>query len=129
MLSDTFNAEIVNYNNDYRYDTLMKLDTGKTIKVEIKEDFTCKRTGNVGVEYSCRGKDSGITTTEAQLYFYKVHTPKGIKNILMTTKNLKRIISEEKYFRTVNGGDPGSNSLNYLFKLGVFLENGIVIEK
>lgn len=127
LLARTTGMEILHYNEDYRYDTCFKMKSGNKLYVEIKEDFTCQRTGNVGLEYSCRGKDSGIRTSEAHLYFYKLHTPSGIVNALVQTSDLKKMIFEEKYFRTVNGGDPGSNSLNYLFKLDVFLEKCKVI--
>ena len=121
LLVEKKGLEIVRYNNDYKYDTLFRLPGGSHVKVEIKEDFTCARTGNVGLEYSCRGKDSGITISEAQLYFYKVHVSKNETiNFLVQTKDLKQAIIDKRYFRTINGGDPGSNSLNYLFKLDVF---------
>ena len=121
LLQSKTNLKIHSYNHDYRYDVVFETPNNMYLTVEIKEDFTCERTGNVGLEYSCRGKDSGIRTSEAHLYFYKLHTPKGIVNALCQTKDLKKLVEDKRYFRTVNGGDPGSNSLNYLFKLDVFL--------
>jgi hypothetical protein len=91
------------------------------IKVEIKEDFTCKRTGNVGLEFSCRGKPSGISISKADRYIYKVHRPDGrIVLYSIPTDKLKRMVKNHDYSGPpVNGGDPGSNSMNYLFKLGM----------
>lgn len=37
-------------------------------KVEIKNDFHIDRTGNIAIEYECRGKPSGISVTEADWY-------------------------------------------------------------
>lgn len=127
LLQSRTKMVIDSYNDDYRYDTKFILPTGSVVLVEIKEDFTCERTGNVGLEFECRGKDSGITTSEAHMYMYKLHTPSGVVITLMKTETLREMILEEKYFRIVNGGDPGSNSMNYLFKLPVFLEHCTIL--
>lgn len=109
-------------NNDYRYDLeIVKNDVRFT--VEIKEDFTCKRTDNVGVEFGCRGRPSGIEVSEADFYLYKIHTYSGIKFRLIKTSVLKQLIVDKKYHRIVSGGDEGSNSMNYLFHLHVFINN------
>lgn len=108
-------------NDDNKYDLLMAMGE-KEITIEVKEDFSCERTGNVGVEYHCRGKPSGISVSKADLYLYKVHEPSGRKGLyIIKTPSLKKMCFEDQaWFREVNGGDPGSNSLNYLFKLDVF---------
>lgn len=106
------------------YDIRMKTDSGNIVTYEIKEDFTCKRTGNIGLEYHCRGKPSGISVSKADYYLYKVHEPNGEKNMYaIETSNLKKMIDNKLYHRIVNGGDPGSNSMNYLFRLNVIKEN------
>jgi len=110
-------ARIISFNNDNKYDILIEYK-GKEIKIEVKEDFSCERTGNVGVEFSCRGKHSGIACSQADFYIYKIHQPDHqIRFYIMKTKDLKDLIRHKFYFRIVNGGDPGSNSMNYLFKL------------
>ena len=43
---------------------------GKDIKVEVKADRLCQKTGNVYVETESRGKDSGITTTDADVWAF-----------------------------------------------------------
>lgn len=40
--------------------------------IEVKRDFKYQKTGNVFVEYACRGKYSGIITTESDFYAFKV---------------------------------------------------------
>ena len=105
------------------FDLLMEKNE-KRIKIEVKEDFTCERTGNVGVEFACRGKPSGIETTRSDYYLYKVHMPNKKIGVYVTpTKHLREMIDREMYFRIVNGGDVGSNSMNYLFKLDVVKQN------
>lgn len=112
-------CKLIHRGKDNKYDLKFEKD-GKYTTVEVKEDFTCERTGNVGLEFSCRGKDSGISVSQADFYCYKIHEPSGYINFyLIRTDNLKRLIVDKSYFRIVNGGDLGSNSLNYLFKLDV----------
>ena len=43
---------------------------GKDVKVEVKADRLCQKTGNVYVETESRGKDSGITTTDADVWAF-----------------------------------------------------------
>jgi len=59
-------------NNDNKYDLLFVKD-GKDKTVEIKQDFTSKRTGNIGVEVETRGKASGIKTSKSDMYIYKYY--------------------------------------------------------
>lgn len=116
--------------NNADYDIRMKTPQGEVITIEIKEDFTCRKTGNIGLEYHCRGKPSGISVSKADFYLYKAHEPSGEKNMyVIKTSNLKQMIENKLYHRTVNGGDPGSNSLNYLFKLDVVKDNFTFIGK
>lgn len=98
----------VRHNNDNKYDIEFKKDN-KSVFVEVKQDFSCFRTGNVGVEYSCRGKPSGISVSKADFYIYKIHQnylfteqvnkiepekPNEITIILIDKKKLKNCIDQ-----------------------------------
>jgi hypothetical protein len=48
---------------------------------------------------------------------------KKIGVYVIPTNNLRKMIEDKNYFRIVNGGDVGSNSMNYLFKLDVIKQN------
>ena len=111
--------------NNADYDLLFEhLETGNPISVEVKEDFMCEKTGNVGVEYHCRGKHSGIAISKSDFYVYKVHRPdKKVCMYAIKTVDLKQMIKDNLFFRRVTGGDKGSNSKNYLFRLPVIQEN------
>lgn len=113
--------------DDNRYDVKMGVGKGddmKEVTIEIKEDFTCERTGNVGVEIESWGRPSGLAVSKADFYLYKVHEPSGRKGLyLIKTSKLKKMVKNGEWFREVVGGDPGSNSRNFLFKLGVVKEN------
>ena len=105
--------------NTRDYDLLLSKGESQ-ISVEVKEDFTCEKTGNVGVEFRCRGKDSGIRTTRADYYVYKVHAKSGIEFLMISVEKLRSMIDKELYHRVVVGGDRDSNSMNYLFHLETF---------
>lgn len=110
--------------NTNAYDLLMEDKYGKQFTIETKEDFTCQRTGNVGVEYHCRGKPSGISVSKADFYYYKIHEPGGIISLYkITTAGLKTMITQRLYHRDITGGDPGSNSKNYLFRLPIIKQH------
>ncbi len=112
--------------NDNRWD--LELDyNGRFTTVEVKEDFTCERTGNVGIEYESWGRKAGISVSKADFYLLKVHCPDGkARAYLIDSKKLKKICFETPlWFREVVGGDVGSESKNYLFKLGVIQQVAI----
>ena len=122
ILKKLFKTDELTFNNDSKYDILIN-----GLRFEIKEDFMCGRTGNVALEYSCRGKISGIQTSEADFYIYKLHMKSGIQYVIHHKSALEKMVEEKTYFREVNGGDPGSNSLFYLFKYDEFIKTGDVI--
>lgn len=127
ILEQRYQGKVMEYGKTNKYDILFKTNT-RLLKFEVKEDFTCEKTGNVGVEFECRGKPSGIQVSEADFYIYKVHSQYGdVRYFLCSTKCLKKMIADKEYFRIVTGGDPGSNSKNYLFKYETFIRNFKII--
>ena len=113
------------YNSDLKYD----LDLGQlgeklvydiltNKKVEVKTDYQASSTGNLFIEYSSRGKDSGITISKADFYCFVTSN----ENItFIETKKLKEIC--RKYLNTnrdVKGGD-NNTSLGILLPLNEIL--------
>tara|TARA_B110000908_G_scaffold18833_1_gene21154 strand:+ start:291 stop:635 length:345 start_codon:yes stop_codon:yes gene_type:complete len=96
-------------NNDFRYDLkvgqvkekeLADIFNSKTI--EVKYDLQASQTGNVYVEYYSRGKNSGISTSQADYYCFCF----GETFHLIKTSDLKNRC--RKYFKTnrdKKGGD------------------------
>lgn len=115
--------EVIELNNDYRYDIKVKLKTGCVVLIEVKEDFMCKKTGNVAVEFQCRGKPSGIAKSEADYYVYKVHTPEGEELFSISKQKLLNLIDTEQYHTIKVGGDSGSETKMYLFSIDTVKEN------
>lgn len=114
------NIADININNDGRYDLEVVLKDGDLKYIEIKEDFMCAKTGNIAIEYRCRGKTSGISTTKADIWIYKVHTKNGHELYGIDIDDLRKSINRSEFFRKVTGGDPGSNTMMYLYKYDKF---------
>lgn len=122
--SGFFYKEVKNKNGDIE---LVVVPTGDTYLVEVKEDFYCAKSGNVAVEYECRGKPSGIEATKATHWLYKIHTTaEDYIWVLMPTALLKGAIINKAFSRVVVGGDYGSKTKMYLFSLENFKRIGIV---
>lgn len=103
------------------------------VHVEVKEDFLCKNTGNIAVEVECRGKPSGLAVTEADWWVYRIHTEDDVLNVLVDPEMLTHAIASdsmerEPKIREVVGGDTGSRTKLYLFKLEDFLKLGEIIK-
>jgi len=114
------NYECLGLHDGKEYDLLYRI--GDSLKkFEVKEDFKCEFTGNVAVEYECRGKLSGISVSTAEYYIYKIHEEKNkIVHLLIPTIELKKSIDNIMYFDKRTGGDTGSFTKFYLFKLEDF---------
>jgi hypothetical protein len=123
IMAKIYDARILRFENSNKYDILARIK-GKEYKFEIKEDFMTCKTGNVALEFECRGSPSGIHTTEADFYIYKIHGKNGIHFYLFKIENILKMVSDNPQTPIVNGGDKGSNSMNYLFKYETFIKYG-----
>lgn len=127
ILENKYNAVILEHSNHGRYDIRAKI-RGVEFTFEIKEDFMCEKTGNVSLEFECRGKPSGIESTEADFFVYIIHKKDGtVEYVMFTTVHLLGKVEKKDYFRIVNGGDAGSNTMNYLFKYNAFVDGSTKI--
>ena len=115
----------MNYNSDFRYDLEYGIVEGETwfhnllsnSKIEVKSDRKTQETGNVYIEYEIRGKPSGIRTTQAQYWVYKISEHQAI---VIATDELKRklnqLVKEGKARMGIKGGD-NNTSLGILVKV------------
>ena len=106
---------ILNNNNkfdiDLKYGQIREeklADILQNEKVEVKtERDKWKETGNICIEFSCRGKPSGIAVTEAKWWVHVLANGDDTSCMLMfPTEKLKEIA--RKYYangKIVNGGD------------------------
>lgn len=123
---NSFGVNFKNKCNDNRYDLIMEKN-GLESTYEIKTDVYCKPsydTGNMFIEFECRGKDSGINVTQAKWF---VTYYKNLNEIwYIRTDKLKEIINSN-YFRTTQfSGDAGSNTKGYLIPRESFREHFII---
>lgn len=120
LLEDFYGWRTLEFCNTNAYDLKVKTKIGIELTIEVKEDFSCYKTGNVGIEFESWGRASGIAVSKAQFYLYKVHTPfEGrISYRWIGTDRLKNMIADERIPREIKDkcGDKGSNSKNYLFR-------------
>ena len=114
--------------SDRKFYDLKLEKNGKIYLIEIKEDMSCKKTGNVALEFDCRGKPSGISVTKADSFIYKIHRPNEIVYLAIKTEALRQLIRDKKHIRIVCGGDVDSHSMNYLFRYDDFVKEGKIIK-
>ena len=86
---------------------------GTPIKIEVKSDRQASRTGNLAIEYECRKRASGITTTLADYWIYFiVHTDKE-ECYKIPIEDLKNLVKD---CRKVSGGDNMESKIYLLNK-------------
>jgi hypothetical protein len=114
------------FNNDKRFDLdlaygqvfekkIADILTGSKIEVKTEKD-KWKTTGNIVIEFSSRGKPSGIITTEADYWIHNLAMGDTIVcSLLLPVRTLRAYIKANNP-RVVNGGD-GMTSKLYLIKL------------
>jgi len=115
--------QFLNSNNDNKYDIKM-LCKGKEKTYEIKTDVLCTPkydTGNMFVEFKCRGKESGILVSEAD-WFVTYFKFLGELWFIKTT-TLLNLITENEFRVIDNAGDVGSKTHGYLINRKQFKEN------
>ncbi|CAN5205702.1 hypothetical protein BH09PAT1_BH09PAT1_6330 [soil metagenome] len=102
--------------NTYEWDLKVNLPNVH-ILIEVKNDKKFSETGNLGIEFKCRGNPSGIDTTNATLWF---HHYDG-KFRFIKVPDLKKLIEDKAYFHIVTkGGYKDSFTHMYLFRKSVF---------
>ena len=113
------------YNNDFKFDLEFGQIDGETWfhdlvsekKIEVKSDRKSEQTGNVYIEYSSRGKASGIATSQSDFYVYKVAEDEAI--IISTSKlkaKLRKLVKDGLARMNVKGGD-NNTSLGVLCRI------------
>lgn len=110
---ESVGATFIKDNKNNKYDIIMNVN-GEDIKYEIKTDVFCRRdndTGNLFIEYQCRGKHSGIIVTEAKWF---VTYYKHLREIWYIQTDVLRKILTKDIPKTEFSGDAGSNTKGWL---------------
>jgi len=106
-------AEDIEFNDDGRYDISCLLN-GKTVTYEVKTDFNTIRTQNVAVEFSSRGRKSGIITSNAKYWVYLIDRA----FYLIDAQKLKKYVLNRDMELDIKTSVDGN--LIYLIPLGDF---------
>lgn len=136
FLTKGWKGTLLEKKKDYKWDFKIDFDNSGVQTFESKTDVYCippskvngkvikeRDTGNIFIEFSCRGKDSGIKVTEADWFVYYF---KFLGELWMIkVQDLKKLIDENN-FRVGVGGDPGSNSSGYLIPKNKFRDKFLV---
>lgn len=96
-------------------------------KIEVKsERGMWMSTGNIAIEYESYGKPSGIAATESDYWFHNLCIGDDIfATLVFDTKNLKKIINNLDYKRTVSGGDHKASKM-YLLNLQKLFSSDVI---
>lgn len=121
----TFNGN----NKNNKYDISMTMPNGRELKFEIKTDVWCyppkrvitdhgiaeeggRDSGNIFLEFECRGKASGVMVSEAQIFVY--YFPFFQEIWYISFDKLMNIINTQNLRETSWSGDENSNTKGYL---------------
>jgi len=136
FLTKGWKGTLLQKKKDYTWDFKIDFANSGVQTFESKTDVYCippsevngnlikgRDTGNIFIEFSCRGKDSGIEVTEADwfVYYFKFLGELWIIKV----DDLKKLIDENN-FKIGVGGDPGSNSSGYLIPRMKFRDKFLV---
>lgn len=103
----------INNCKDISYDLKMSYN-GQEYTYEIKTDTYERDTGNMVIEFECRGKASGINATQADYFTYFFPRLGEIWNI--KCENLRKLIEDTNPHIFKNAGDKGSGTKLYRLK-------------
>lgn len=103
---------------------VQELLAGERGTIEVKRDFKVTETGNIAIEFECRGHKSDIAVTKATWWALVLDGKKFAHEIIIfikTTrlKEIARSIYKENGW--VIGGDKGSNTKMVLIPIEEFI--------
>lgn len=98
-------------NENSKFDRMVIFKDGTYCTIEVKNDIRSCQTGNVAVEISCRNKESGIRTSEADYFVYFIRENYETYIYIIRRTNLIKLIDENN-FPVVSGGDRWNNGFS-----------------
>jgi hypothetical protein len=115
--------KILDSNNNGKSHDIEALLEGRKVLFEVKEDVRASDTGNVVIECESRGKPSGIRTTKADFWLFRIHKEDGSVDTLgFKVSTLKDMIRKRLWFNKRQMQHTDSCNLLYFFKRDVLDE-------
>jgi len=104
-----WHKQFIRSNDDSAYDLLFQNEYEEPMTVEVKTDLWEQEldnggSGNMAIEYKCRGKKSGIRKTKAKFFAYYFPNIKEGHLWIIKVKKLKELLKEHN-FKAVDGGE------------------------
>lgn len=101
--------QFIKYNDTSAFDILFEDDERNVVTFEVKTDLFEKNlneggTGNMAIEYKCRGKRSGIRKTKAMYFVYYFPNIDDKQLWLISVDDLKSLLKEHR-FKRVSAGE------------------------
>ena len=98
----------IKYNDDASYDILFQNEYEEPVTFEVKTDLWEKNmdsggSGNMVIEYKCRGKKSGIRKTKATYFAYYIPNIRDKQLWVISVENLKKLIKNNRFKRVLGG--------------------------
>ena len=99
----------IKYNDYSAFDILFENDEYDVVTYEVKTDLFEKNwgeggTGNMAIEYKCRGRKSGIRKTKALYFAYYIPNVRDKQLWVISVKNLKELL-KTCVSKRVSGGE------------------------
>lgn len=104
-----FGLRFVTGNDDSAFDILFEDEDIMPVTYEVKTDLFEQNwdeggSGNMAIEYKCRGKKSGIRVTKAMYFIYYFPNIRDKQLWMISVEDLKKLLKDNK-FRAVDGGE------------------------
>ena len=102
FVESTLNQRYIKDNDTSAYDLLFEDENIDLITYEVKTDLWEKDwdkggSGNMAIEYKCRGKPSGIAVTKAKYFVYYLVNVSDKQIWLIETEKLQDLLLSEKF--------------------------------
>ena len=107
------NVSTVSFGTDKHWDFMLVDNINReACSFEVKEDFYSFKSGNVALEVESRGKDSGIITSKARYWVYKIYLQPDKEPLIVIVDSFKlNGYTHLEGILTKTGGDKGSNTI------------------
>ena len=109
FVESTMGLKYIKDNDTNAFDLLFQGNGEDPTTFEVKTDFWEQDwgkggSGNMAIEYKCRGKPSGIRKTKATYFTYYIPNIQDKQLWVIKVENLKKLIKDNR-FKRVNGGE------------------------